>query len=150
MIKLLTSITMAKQTKKFKVIEKEAINAPTKDLQWEGEEVSARSETKLEQDLGTGKPIIIRFFEFGANVQAFKDHKPTAQELFDSHRKGIEAVLWRDGLRPHSAIEPRLMFSKSKTHYRFIIGCEPSLGNVLNEKPQTLSQIAHDIPANTN
>lgn len=128
--------------KKFKAIEKNAKNLPSKkieDLQWEGEEVTAQSETKLESDTGTGQAVVIRFFEFGANPEVFKQHKPTAQELFNSHRKGIEALLWRDGLRPFDGVEPRLMFSKNGKNYRFIITCIPS--TVLVDKPKTLSQL---------
>jgi hypothetical protein len=58
-------MTMAKE-KKFKVIEKDAKDAPTKDIEWEGEEVQAESTTKIQEDKGTGQPIILRFFDFAA------------------------------------------------------------------------------------
>lgn len=128
--------------KKFKSVEKNAKNTPSKkveDIQWEGEEVQAQSDTKLESDLGTGQAVIIRFFEFGADPEMFKQHKPTAQELFNSHRKGIEALLWRDGLKPYEGLEPRLMFSKNQKNYRFIITCIPM--NILTDTPRTLSQL---------
>lgn len=133
--------------KKFKTVEKNARNTPSKkveDIQWEGEEVSAQSETKLESDTGTGKPIVIRFFDFGANPLVFKQHQPTAQELFDSHRKGIESLLWRDGLKPIEGIEPRLMFSKDKSSYRFVITCVTS--QALVDTPKTLSQLLTSNP----
>lgn len=135
------------KAKKFKVTEK---NAEIKskfskdsvgDIQWEGEEVTAKSKTVLEDDKGTGQAVVIRFFEFGANPKVFKDHKPTAQELFDSHRRGMESLLWRDGLKPFDGIEPRLMFSKDKRFYRFVLTCIPTIGNVLLENPKTLSQL---------
>lgn len=138
---------MAK-SKKFKAIEKKAKDTPMGDvdnLQWEGEEVAAQSETKLESDTGTGTPVVIRFFEFGANPEVFKQHKPTAQELFDSHRKGIEALLWRDGLKHFEGSEPRLMFSKDKSKYRFIITCIPS--QALTGTPKTLSELLTNSPA---
>ena len=127
--------------RKFKAIEKDAEKAPTKDIHWEGEELAAVSDTKLEMDTGTGQAIVLRFFDFGSNVEAFKQHKPTAQELFDSHRRGIESLLWKDGLKPYEALEPRFMFSKDKKHYRFIIACIPTLGNVLADTPRTLTQL---------
>lgn len=130
-----------KKGKKFKAIEKDAENAPVKDIIWEGEEVQAESTTKISEDTGTGQAIIIRFFDFGSNAETFKQHKPTAQELFDSHRRGIEAQLWGDGLKPFEGSEPRLMFSKDKTHYRFIIACIPNRGNTLFDKTRTLSQL---------
>ena len=126
---------------KFKAIEKDAVNAPVKDIKWEGEEIGAVSETKLEADTGTGQAIVLRFFDFGSNAEAFKLHKPTAQELFDSHRRGMESLLWRDGLKPYDAIEPRFMFSKDKLHYRFILACIPRIGNVMADTPRTLTQL---------
>lgn len=124
---------------KFKTVEKDAKNAPVKDVQWEGEQIGVESETKLESDLGTGQPIVLRFFDFGANPEVFKQHKPTAQELFNSHRKGIESLLWRDELKPFDGVEPRLMFSKDRKNYRFIIACLPI--TTLLDKPQTLSEL---------
>jgi hypothetical protein len=147
--------------KKFKIVEKDATLPTTgiftgekekkEDITWEGEEVVAQSDTKLEQDTGVGQAVILRFFEFGANPEVFKQHKPTAQELFNSHMRGIEALLWKDGLRRFEGVEPRLMFSRDKSHYRFIIACEPSAGNVLTDKPKTLSQLLkNDTTKNTN
>ena len=136
-------IKMAKTIKgrKFKAVEKDAKDAPVKDVVWEGEEVGAISDTKLESDLGTGHEVVLRFFEFGANEEAFKQHKPTAQELFNSHRNGMEALMWRDGLKPHEGVEPRFMFSKDKKFYRFIITCVPRIGRVISDTPRTLSQL---------
>jgi hypothetical protein len=143
MIQCLISITMAKQIKgrKFKAVDKESKDSPVKNAEWEGEELGAISDTKLEQDLGTGHEVVLRFFEFAVNEEAFKQHKPNAQELFNSHRMGIESLLWRDGLKPYEGMEPRFMFSKSKKYYRFIITCVPRAGKVLSGTPQTLSQL---------
>lgn len=132
--------------KKFKVKETNAKDLPTwaneKDgIEWEGEHVTAESDTKLEHDLGTGQPVILRFFDFGANAETFKTHKPTAQELFNTHIKGMESLLWTDGLQPFPEVEPRLMFSKDKTQYRFVLACIPAKGNMLFNDAKTLSQI---------
>lgn len=132
---------MAKPKKKFKVKELNAKDAPVKDLEWEGEEVTAESTTKLESDTGEGQAIVLRFFDFGVNPETFKSHKPTAQELFNSHMRGMESLLWKDQLKPFDGVEPRLMFSKDKSHYRFIIACIPM--GVLADKTQTLTQIIH-------
>ena len=129
------------KVKQFKAIEKDAKDAPTKDIEWEGEEVGAESTTKLQEDKGTGQPIIVRFFDFAANREVFEQHKPTAQELFMSHKMGMEAMLWTDGLVPCEAIEPRLLFSKDSSQYRFVISCIPSLGNTLIDKTHTLSEL---------
>lgn len=105
--------------------------------------VETQSDTKLESDEGTGIPVIIRTFEFGANLVAFKDHTPTKQELFDAHKKGLEMHLWRDGMIYFDQVEPQITFNKKGTKYKIIIAALPARGNVLLETPQTLSQIAN-------
>lgn len=105
--------------------------------------VEAQSQTNLEQDQGEGIPVIIRCFEFGVNLEAFKDHLPTQQELFNSHLKGIEMHLWRDGMVLYDHVQPRIVFNKEKTKYQIFIAALPARGNVLLDKPQTLSEIAH-------
>jgi hypothetical protein len=132
---------MAKHNKKFTLTEKDAKDAPVKDIEWEGEEVGVESTTKLNDDKGTGQKIILRFFTFTANPEVFKQHKPTAQELFNTHQKGMEAMLWADGLTPVNIIEPRLLFSKDNSRYRFVVSCIPSLGQSIIETPQTLTEL---------
>lgn len=128
------------EPKQFKVIEENVKDAPVEgDIEWEGEEVHAESDTKITDDKGKGYPVMLRFFTFASNPDVFRMHKPSAQELFDSHRKGIESLLWRDALRPLDAVEPRLMFSKDKKYYRFIITCIPM--EVLVDTPKTLSEL---------
>jgi hypothetical protein len=130
--------------KRFKSIEKKAKNLPSKkveDLQWEGEEIQTESKTRLEEDTGYGHAVVLRFFDFGANVESFKLHKPTAQELFNSHIRGIESLLWRDGLIFFKEVEPRLQFSKDKTKYRFIIAAVPSATSALVDKPKTITEL---------
>ena len=107
------------------------------------ESVEAESQTKLEHDLGTGRPVIMRTFTFKVNKEAFKAHIPTKQDLFNFHAKGIELSLWKDGLVYAEEYEPRLLFNKKRTHYTIFIVATPSRSNVLLETPQTLSQIAH-------
>lgn len=124
-----------KMVKKFKAIEKKT------DIEWEGEEVQAQSQTKLEMDTGSGPAVVLRFFDFATNLETFKQHKPTAQELFDCHRKGIEVLLWKDGLKPFAEVSPRLMFSKDRSYYRFIVTCIPNNGNILFDRPKTLSEL---------
>ena len=104
------------------------------------------SETKLEDDKGVGREIVLRRFRFASNPQI--KQLPAAQELFNSHLKGIQGMLWSDGWRPIDGMEPRLIFSKSKRNYDIFIACEPMLGQTVLEKPQTLSQIAHETARN--
>src|SRR3990167_3407185 len=48
-------------------------------------------------DPGTGKPYVLRTFEFAKNP-AFKAKTITKQELFNLHWRQIQALLWGDGL----------------------------------------------------
>lgn len=143
---------MAKSNKKFKVVEENAIDAPVKDIPWEGEELEAKSKTKIEDDGGYGQAIVLRFFDFGANPEIFRRHQPSAQELFNQHIRGIESLLWGDGLKPFIEVQPQLLFSvdgkkfesfnpkgKQYKFYRFTIACVPM--QALIETPKTLSQL---------
>ena len=110
----------------------------------EASSIEAKSEdTHLEDDKGQGAALVIRRFVFGANPEAWKDHVPTKQELFNFHWKGIEVMLWRDGLVAFDGVEPRIVFAKDNKQYQIFVAARPSHGNVLTETPQTLSQIAH-------
>lgn len=130
-----------KKDKKFKVTEENAKDAPVRDIEWEGEEVTAHSDTRITDDTGTGQEVVLRFFDFAADDAVFRATRPTAQQLFDSHRKGMEDLLWSDGFTPIREIEPRLLFSKDGRYYRFAVPCIPSTGNSLLEKTRTLSEL---------
>lgn len=110
---------------------------------WVGQEISVKSDTQLSDDHGVGKPIILRHFEFAANPEVFKQHKPTKQELFDSHRQFIETFLWKDGLTPIDFIPPTIKISKKKDKYRILVTCQARAGQIIAEKPQTLTEIAN-------
>lgn len=133
------------ETKKF--IEANAKDVPgsalSKDIAWEANEMQAQSDTKIEDDAGVGGAIVIRQFEFGVNPEAFKQHKPTKQELFNAHYKGIEAMLWVDGLTVIPEINPKVTISKNGKKYRIFIGAKPAKGQMLYQKPQTLNEIVH-------
>lgn len=103
--------------------------------------VEAQSQTSLEQDHGSGIPVIIRCFTYGINPVAFKDHTPTKQELFDNHKRGLEMHLWRDGMIYYDQVPPRIVMGK--TQYQIFVAALPAGNNVLLERPQTLSEIAH-------
>lgn len=113
-------------------------------LKHEAATVEAKSEkTHLEDDLGTGKPVIMRSFTFKIDPASFKAHVPSKQELFDSHARGLELSLWKDGLVFEQSHEPHILFNKKRTHYTVFIVATPARGNVVTETPQTLTQIAH-------
>ena len=104
--------------------------------------IQTASETHLEDDPGEGGAAIIRCFEFAPNPEVFKQHKPTKQELFNSHAKGIEIMLWRDGMSVMPEVEPRVTIGKKK--YRIFVGAQPMKGHLLREKPKTLTEIAQN------
>lgn len=101
----------------------------------------AQSETKLEFDEGHGNPVVVRRFTFGVNHEAFQEHPPTKQELFNYHLKGIEIALWRDGLKVFDEVKPRLAFNTDYSRYDIFIAARPMKGHTLHQRPQTLTQI---------
>lgn len=124
------------------VIEGNAKDAPVDDVLWNASELQADSDTHLEDDEGVGGAAIIRQFEFAVNLEAFQNHPPSLQDLFNHHIKQIEVTLWTDGLKIMQDVEPRISFNKNKTKYRIWVGAKPQKGHILREVPQTLSQIA--------
>lgn len=112
---------------------------------WEDvSKLEVESDTKLEEDVGKGTPVVIRCFEFKANKTAFKQHKPTKQELFTYHQKGIEIQLWADGLIATPAIEPKIKISKKGDKYLIFVGAIPRHGQTVIEQPKTLAELAHN------
>lgn len=105
--------------------------------------VEAQSTTRLEDDIGSGDAAIIRMFEFAMNPEVFKQVPPTKQELFNAHHKGIEMALYRDGLKILDGVNPRLVVNEAKGRYQIFVGAKPRKGYLLQEKPQTLTQIAN-------
>lgn len=105
--------------------------------------VEAQSKTKLEHDEGYGNAAIIRCFEFGMNPESFKLYQPTKQELFNSHFKGIEVALWKDGLKVIPEVNPRIVVEEKEMKYKIFVGAAPMRGHILRERPRTLSEIAH-------
>lgn len=122
-----------KTANKFKVVDRRD------ETEWDGEEINVQSKTTIQDDKGIGQAISLRTFEFAANPEAFKHETPSYQQLFDSHLKGIQSMLWVDGMKPYEAVEPRILISKDKTHYKIVVACTPN--EVLLDKPQTLDQL---------
>ncbi len=112
---------------------------------YEAQQVEAASKTHLEDDKGEGVAAILRCFKFGMNPQAFSQYTPTKQELFNSHYKGIELALWKDGLTVVPDINPRIVTDEQKMSYEIWVTARPSRGQIIpyDMTPKTLSQIAH-------
>ena len=138
-----------KKTKDFKIKEENAQNVPKgsyKDIDWEGQEIEFHSdELKGGAD---GHAVVMRFFDYKANVQAFKLKPPSVQELFNFHSKEIELQLWKDGLKPIIEVQPRFMQSKDTKHYRFVVAATPMRGQMVNETPKTLTEILNESRKN--
>ncbi len=115
------------------------------DNSWYGREISTGGEDGTQMvDSGTGKPFILRTFEFGINPQTskmFKDLnvRPSKQEIFNSHWPQIRTVLWGDGLVANEDVEPRIVIGADK--YQIFVLCEPKMRTMVAERPQTLQDV---------
>ena len=103
--------------------------------QWYGQEVAAKSDPLI--DVGTGKPLVIRLFNFKKNPEV--KNYPSKQDVFNAHAKQIRDFLWKDGLVAREDHDPRIMFTNDG--YRIAILCEARLGVMWMDKPRTLQDI---------
>ena len=110
---------------------------------YDASSVEAKSQTRLEDDMGEGDAVIVRRFIFGMNLVAWKEHRPTKQDIFNSHIRGIEIALFGDGLKVFDEVPPRITFDVKNSQYSIFIAARPQKGHMLRERPQTLTQIAH-------
>lgn len=106
---------------------------------WEGQEIEVKGDPLI--DSGTGKPVIIRMFQFAANPEILKKVKPSKQELFNSHAMQIKSMLYADGLMPLEGISPTVNTSKKNEMYRIFVTCEARPGVVVAERPKTLQEL---------
>ena len=112
------------------------------DPQYEVTKGEVHSSTNLEDDTGTGKAVMLKFFEFGANPEAFKARIPTGQELFNAHRHQIEYILSQEDLEIYEGFPPKISISKNKKSYRIVVAGLP--WGLSRTKIKTLSEIAND------
>lgn len=123
--------------------ERNAKDAPVENVHYDLQNLEVKSDTHLEDDKGGGGAAIIRMFEFGANPQAFNEAKPTKQQLFNSHYKGIELALWRDGMKVIPEVNPRIIVDEKAGNYKIFVGAQPMKGHTLTEQPRTLAEQIH-------
>lgn len=117
---------------------------------YEVNSIETQSQTNLEQDVGEGEAVILRCFIFQMNLEKpelFIERQPTKQDLFNSHLRGIEMALYKDGMKIYDAVAPRIIFDKEKFQYSIFVAARPMRGYILQERPQTLTEIAHGWPA---
>lgn len=114
---------------------------------YDASNVEAKSEkTHLEDDKGEGNAVVIRRFTFQMNLEhpeLFIERRPGKQEIFNSHTSGIEMALWKDGLNLFLEVQPRITFDEKKFQYSIFVAAKPSRGQTLQERPQTLSEVAN-------
>lgn len=122
---------------------KSDLHSPLKEQNYDASNVEAQSQTRLEDDRGEGESIVIRCFKFSLNPETFLKNPPSKQDLFNSHLKGIEMALFGDGLKIFDEVPPRLTFDVEKLQYSIFVAARPRRGYLLNERPQTLTEIAH-------
>lgn len=94
-------------------------------------------------DSATGKPLILRTFEFAMKPLPPGIPIPTKQQLFNSHWPHIRDVIRFDGLVANTDVEPRVVIGKSR--YRIFVLCEPKFREVLIDRPITLQQVFNKV-----
>lgn len=117
---------------------------------WQGHEVGVDSGIPL-KDEGIGAVRVIRQFEFSFDpsmLKKIRDKKwpaPTKQELFNSNWNQIRITLWKDGLVAiqENQHPPQIVIGKKK--YKIILVCEPQVGVMVTERPQTLQEITKPV-----
>ena len=109
---------------------------------WTEQDLATKADKPL-IDSATGKPFIIRVFDYKWNPitkpQDIERAKINKQEFFNAHAKYIRDFLWKDGLKVREDHDPRLVFKKDG--YKIAILCQPRLGVNVFEKPTTLQRI---------
>jgi len=111
---------------------------------WYG--ASLQSPTTPLIDPASGKPLIIRSFDFRMNPEV--KQMPNKQELFSAHSKQIMSLLWGDGFRPYEGASPRVAIDMKRRTYRIVVVAEPRLNTTVIETPRSLSQMLSTAPKN--
>ena len=103
--------------------------------EWYGQSVEAKSDPLI--DSGTGKPYIIRQFDF--SFKPGLKQKPTKQQLFNQHWPQLRALIWGDGLVASTDVDPRVLVNRRT--YKIILLCEPQFGQTVIDRPTTLQDV---------
>lgn len=114
-----------------------AFDIDTGKEKWKSQELNVNSDPLI--DPGTGRPVIIRSFEFQfdpAMLQKLKEHKihvPSDQELFNSVWPQIRIMLWGDGLvaRQEAEFPPKIKIGRKK--FKVVLVCDPKFGRSVDD-----------------
>ena len=104
---------------------------------WYGAQLEAEKTPLM--DPGTGKPVILRMFDF--KFYPTVKGTPSKPALFEAHAKQIMTLLWADGLRPFEGVNPRVTIDANKRTYRIVVVAEPRLGTTVIQSPQSLNKV---------
>ena len=117
----------------FNVVEKDAIDAPVKDIKWYGKE--DRTEEKSIHDTGKGEAVVIRLFEF--KFPPTLEVLPTKEQLLTpDYMKYLNVQLWGDALR--MVLEPRVEITKQGC--KIFVPCVARTGQSYMEEPKLLQE----------
>ena len=100
---------------------------------WYGSEISTPS-VEL-QDVGKGKPIILRKFDFARNPSV---ELPPKEQIAETYQKFIDTFLWKDSLTRIADL--KVIIEKDK--FTIFATCQAKAGAVLLEKPLTIQDYA--------
>lgn len=133
-----------KSGEKFELLETGVSDAPVKDLKWTGQEFETKSDPMM--DDGSGKPIILRTFEFNLPPDLPKHLIPSKKQLLDFHRSKIVAFLWKDELELIQDI--KIIQSKNKRGFRIFATCQAKKGSIIPHyaEPQLLQNAIRNKP----
>lgn len=122
-----------------KLLEKDAVNAPVKDIQWEAQEMQSEVSAPLADD-GSGKEVILRRFQFQFPPNLPK--KPTKKEILDFHKDRMNIFLWKDELELIQ--EPKVLINKKG--YDIFATCVAKRGSLIFSKPELLQHAINKQP----
>lgn len=123
----------------------QSFETKTSEGDWYGREVTTGAEDGVQMvDSATGKPMVLRVFEFKKDKRVQKEMRAkgiavTRQQLFTYHWPQIKATIWGDGLVENRDVEPRVMIDKGS--YKIIILCEAKFRTTVVDTPTTLQEV---------
>lgn len=129
------------EDKQFKIKEVNAVDAPVKDINWQGEELEVHSDPL--KDGGYGRPIILRKFDF--ELPNSKE-LPNKKQLLDYHKNKLISFLWKDELELIQ--EMKIIMGKRK--FTIFATCQAKKGSKIIEDPKLLQQITKTSDTTTN
>ncbi len=83
-------------SKTVQVVEKDAKDAPVKDVLWNAQEAQTEAVPMIDPGIGDG--VILRSFFFKAAPVPKGFRPPTKVQIISHYKKLIETMLWKDGM----------------------------------------------------